>query len=247
MKRKPNIGKRTYTEEQFRMAIAESKTIKESLNKLGLGIGGGNYPSFHQLVVEFNIDISHFKGAMPPNAINKRPIEDYFNGTPTNGSYSFKKRLIVEGFFKEKCSICELEKWRGKKIPLELDHINGDRHNNKLENLRLLCPNCHAQTPTYCRGLRKKKLYSCIDCSANIGKKSKRCRSCASKICYSNYKEKIKWPSDEKLAEMVRNTPRSILKTMLGVSDNAISKRCQNRNIDQPPRGYWTKVKFGKI
>ena len=60
-----------------------------------------------------------------------------------------KRRLLSEGVLRPLCAACGREAWQGRVIPLELDHVNGDRADNRLDNLRLLCPNCHAQTPTY--------------------------------------------------------------------------------------------------
>lgn len=66
----------------------------------------------------------------------------------TSGNH-LKKRLIDAGLLKFRCRVCGLSKWRGKPISLQLDHKNGDGTDNRLKNLRLLCPNCHSQTPTY--------------------------------------------------------------------------------------------------
>jgi 5-methylcytosine-specific restriction endonuclease McrA len=75
-----------------------------------------------------------------------------------SSSHRLKKRLIAEGIFERKCSSCLNTEWAGKPIPLELDHINGDRSDNRIENLRLLCPNCHAFTITYRgRGIKKNR------------------------------------------------------------------------------------------
>lgn len=64
-------------------------------------------------------------------------------------SHKLRLKLIKDGIKKEKCEICGNHEWNGKTIPLELDHIDGDHYNNNLENLRIICPNCHAQTDTH--------------------------------------------------------------------------------------------------
>ncbi len=84
----------------------------------------------------------------------KTILTDVFDGKIYMNSNAFKKRLIKEGYKESKCSECGNEgEWNDKHLELELDHINGDSRDNRLENLRILCPNCHSQTPTF----RKKK------------------------------------------------------------------------------------------
>lgn len=80
----------------------------------------------------------------------KTPITDILEGKyPHYHTYKLGKRLIKEGYKNHKCEICNNTLWNNLPIPLELDHIDGNPYNHKLENLRLICPNCHAQTPTY--------------------------------------------------------------------------------------------------
>lgn len=70
-------------------------------------------------------------------------------GHPQFQTYKLKNRLLKEGIFIHKCAICGIDSWNNKQLNLELDHIDGNRINHALTNLRLLCPNCHAQTDTY--------------------------------------------------------------------------------------------------
>ena len=93
-----------------------------------------------------------YKGKKLPK---RQPIETYLVENRLVQSNNLKKRLINEGLKQHKCECCGITEWNGKITPIELDHIDGNRYNNTLENLRLLCPNCHAQTETY-RGKNKK-------------------------------------------------------------------------------------------
>lgn len=148
---------RSYTETQLINAVKESTSVRQVLSKLGLKEAGGNYQTIRKYVKELGLDTSHFSGqAWNKNQKigHKRPIEDYLSNKQPIKSYKLKKRLLDCGFLKPICSCCKKRTWLGNQIPLELDHIDGNTDNNLLKNLRLLCPNCHALTPTY-RGKNK--------------------------------------------------------------------------------------------
>ena len=82
---------------------------------------------------------------------NKISLEEILDGKhPHYQTLKLKKRLISDGIMENKCSDCGIESWQGKELVLHLDHIDGDNHNHSLVNLRLLCPNCHSQTDTWC-------------------------------------------------------------------------------------------------
>ena len=89
------------------------------------------------------IDIS------PQKLMKTREMDEYLSNKVPMQSDKLKIRLINEGYLEPQCAICERHFWVGETIPLQLDHINGNNDDNSLENLRLLCPNCHAQTPQY--------------------------------------------------------------------------------------------------
>lgn len=154
--------KRKYTDEQFIETVKNNYSISACLKELGLKPTGGNYKLFHKRLVDLNIDHSHFTGqghlkGKNHNWTPKRKLEgDILTENSCYNSKSLRKRLIKEGYKKHICECCNNKKWNGKPIPLELDHINGINTDNRLENLRLICPNCHAQTETY-RGKNKRK------------------------------------------------------------------------------------------
>ena len=79
-----------------------------------------------------------------------KPAKEYFNNESAISAYKLKNKLLKDGLKQHKCESCDREEWMGKPIPIELDHIDGNRYNNDLSNLRILCPNCHAQTDTHC-------------------------------------------------------------------------------------------------
>ena len=95
------------------------------------------------------------KGGVPPFIKTKydiqkaRPIEDYLSNKVPMQSDKLKERLLNANILEPKCSICGLFFWQQQHISLELDHKDGDHNNNKLSNLQLICPNCHAQTDNY--------------------------------------------------------------------------------------------------
>jgi Zn finger protein HypA/HybF involved in hydrogenase expression len=77
-------------------------------------------------------------------------VQDVIEGkVPQLSSYKVKRKLIKAGILKNQCSECGITRWNGKKISLELDHIDGNSHNHQLSNLRIICPNCHSQTETF--------------------------------------------------------------------------------------------------
>jgi len=175
---------RTYSREEFEKIVQESKTIREVLIKLGLHPAGGNYQTFHRTVKLWNVDTSHFVTARNGSYVGQsvdstqKPLYLYLENLLEISSSRLKKRLIKEGYFTNCCCACHLTTWMGQSIPLELHHIDGNHSNNALENLTMLCPNCHAQTKSHRvrkDGLSKTKRYRanhikvCPLCNKPIG------------------------------------------------------------------------------
>ena len=146
------MASRKYTEQALKEAIRTSSSFAEALRKLGLVPRGGNYATLHRAIARLELDTSHMTGQAHNRGKKfgpKRPLSLYLSNQFSIQSYKLKRRLLSEAVMPHQCVKCLLTRWNEQPIPLELDHINGNNADNRLGNLRLLCPNCHAQTPTY--------------------------------------------------------------------------------------------------
>lgn len=151
---------RKYSDEELIEAVRDSVSLAEVLRKLGIRDAGGNYVTLKQNIQRLGLDISHIGGqgwakGKRSSFVRNRSLEEILVKDSTyTSTFNLKNRLLAEGIFQHQCVSCKLTEWLERPIPLEIDHINGDRRDNRLENLRLLCPNCHALTETY-RGRNK--------------------------------------------------------------------------------------------
>lgn len=139
--------------------MSASTSLAQVIGRLGLKAAGGNYATIRRAIEQAGLDCSHFGGQAWSKGIvrgPKRPLEDYLANRFPISSYRLKMRLIHEGVLSARCNMCGGTDWLGQPIPLELEHRDGNPANNELKNLELLCPNCHAQTPTYRSRNRKR-------------------------------------------------------------------------------------------
>ena len=141
-----------FTKDQLLIMCAESESYRELAAKIGYNPDGGSCIKIIKDMCEsYNFDTSHFKGQGHTKNIGKfkTPIEKYLNNEQEITSFKLRNRLFAENFFEQKCYRCGLTEWLGNPIPLELHHKDGNKKNNNLDNLEILCPNCHYFTDTY--------------------------------------------------------------------------------------------------
>ena len=158
---------KSWSDEQLVDAVAQSKSYRSVIAKLGLIPAGGNYVQVQSKIKDLQLDTAHFTGkgwnkGTKYHSSSRPPIRDLLVSGSKVQSFKLKRRLYESGLKLQKCELCGWsETSTDGRIPLELDHINGEHNDNRLENLRILCPNCHSLQPTH-RG-KNKRGSTCAD------------------------------------------------------------------------------------
>jgi len=230
--------------------VNDSKSYKEILDKLEgdrYSSGSSYYVRLKQRLSDDDIDMSIFEENMRNNKKNclymtlakKNPIPNdiVFSSDSKTGRYSVKQRIINHNLIPYKCACCNVvDTYNGKPISLHLDHINGVNNDNRLENLRFLCPNCHSQTDTYAGKSRKIKNF--CSCGKSIAKKSIKCKKCTIQTtAFANFIPKKKFdPTTEELQTKLTEMNWNWTKTgkHYNVTGNAIKRRCKKLGIVSP-------------
>lgn len=244
--------KNKYHKDYLQEVVKESTNIKMVLQKLNLRSAGGNYKVINRYINEYNLDISHFdNGKFTSNSTptNKKSLKDVLVENSTYSRSSLKNRLYNEGILERKCSLCgQDENWNGMKISLIIDHINGIHDDNRIENLRIVCPNCNAGLDTFAG---KNRLLNKNENEVNIKKiiksdkinknkikhvhkeyckcgneKSKYSNSCDD--CFRKRRRKVERPLLEELIKDIELLGYSATGRKYGVSDNSIRKWIKN-------------------
>ena len=217
-------------EDTFRQYVSESKHWIDITRKIGYK-NHGNCSVIKKRIKELNIDVSHLNRTKYPKNIVYNLDEILIENSKYSSMVPLKKRLVRELGWELLCSVCKLKEWMNKPIPIEIDHINGIHTDNRIENLRFICCNCHAQTDTYKgKNIRNcikynNQEYKCLDCDKLINYKSIRCKTCSNKLITYNIRKIKDRPSLEQLKKDLEE-----LKTYVSVgkkyevSDNCIRK-----------------------
>jgi len=152
------------TKEEFQNVCYKCSTLADILRLFNLHVGAGNYKTLKDRVKYDSIDISHItlgqnsrKGRHYKNT-GKTPLSEILveNSTYSNRT-ALKRKLLINGLLENVCYVCKSPPmWRDKPLVLRLDHISGVSNDNRIENLRLVCPNCDSQSDTFCRGAKRR-------------------------------------------------------------------------------------------
>jgi len=229
----------SFTEQEARAAIAASLSYAEALRRLGLRSAGGNWRTLKRYAAEvWHIPVDHFdpraaqREAQRRRHIPPRPLEEVLVVDSTYSRGTLKRRLFGEGLKDRRCELCgQGEEWRGRTMALILDHVNGKATDNRLVNLRIVCPNCAATFDTHC-GRNLRLVRSCETCGAEFkaGHRAQRwCGSRCAQLGDAGRRGHIKLrravrPPYEQLVAAVRAEGFSAVGRAYGVSDNAIRK-----------------------
>lgn len=222
-----------YLKENLEVIVRESINLTDALRKMGLRAAGGNFKVLNKYIKLYNIDTSHHdenRRAQYNDLHNKKllPLNTLLVENCNYNRVNLKRRLYQSGLKERVCELCgQNELWNGNKLSLILDHINGVHNDNRIENLRIVCPNCNATLDTHCgknRGRRFTKCKSLGIENTNIDLRTiKRVRTDYQKE-KDKIRRKVERPSIEILLKEVKELGYSAVGRKYGVSDNAIRK-----------------------
>lgn len=206
---------------------------------------GVKYETLNKHLKSLGIDYAGNQSGKGIKGVKEKvPVEEYLGTGKFITASNLRKKLIECGLKDDRCECCGLDSWMGKKIPLELHHINLDHFDNRLENLQILCSNCHAIAHDYCntkgkkeyasdrkrRSLGSKKVKYCEYCGKElVGRKNKYCSQKCAHASNSNIPEKEEL--EKKLVEY--NWNKSKTGRYFGVSDNTVKKWIVKYNLSK--------------
>lgn len=216
------------SKEELQALYDTETSVTNILKHLGLDNKGNNFRTLKQRVLSEGICLEQYNINKAKIQANTRifcqiPLEDILKENSTYNRSALKKRLIKAGLLVDVCENCGLEPlWMGQRLVLQLEHKNGVSTDNRLDNLCLLCPNCHSQTGSFAgRKLKRKRI--------DKGDPRPKMR-------------KVEWPSKEQLQKLLWEKPTKHIAQDYGVSDKSVEKWAKKFGLSKPPRGYWQKL-----
>lgn len=225
--------------EELKRLVAESSSFREVAIKRGAKPAGGNCTSISHLCKRHGLDISHMTGQVHNKgkpAKNKKTAEQVLvMGDPLSGRMAADRlrRALFEQEVPHKCNDCNIDEWNGRKLVLEIDHIDGQYWNNQRDNLQFLCPNCHSFKTHAETKARKEQNLPNVDAERELKppklKKQK--------------EPKLRKPSvlahltKEQLEALVMQNSFVAVGQMFNISDNAVRRWCKKLGIEMPGQG----------
>lgn len=213
--------------DDFAAVCRSSQSIAKIMGRIGLSSHSSAYSSIRARALREGVDLSHIprglshrKGQPSPNRVSLE------HALRSGNRSQIKKVLLRDSVLKNECSVCGMPpEWNAQPLVLRLDHINGTSTDHTLTNLRLVCPNCDSQLPTFAGRNRKARIRTtCIDCGTHTTKNSLRCSRCENIRKQETTPTKIKWPDRVSLQTLLANASVESVARTLGVSGNAIRK-----------------------
>jgi hypothetical protein len=224
-----------FTETDLRDAVAASASYSETLRRIGLRPAGGNAGTIKKYIEAWNISTAHFdpyaasRGRQMRNA--RKPLVEILVEHSTYHRGHLKQRLYDEGLKQPFCEQCgQGEQWRGRRMAMILDHINGVGDDHRLENLQIVCPNCAATLDTHC-GRQNRHRHFCESCESEFLPNGSGQRWCSPKCAGTRLigvpkpeTRKVARPPHAQLVREVHALGWSAVGRRYGVSDNAVRK-----------------------
>lgn len=234
------IGK--YQPEAVQQIAKNCSSMRQLAEQLGYSANGGTTSKTITKYCEYyNISLEHFTN-LPKEQIKRNP-ENIFIENSTAGQATLRRWYEKGKYTEYKCAICSQEPfWNGKELTLTLDHINGNNKDDRLENLRWVCPNCDRQLDTFCSkntnyDLRKnkKQICYCKECGKEISSGATYCNACRGKL-----NRIVERPEPEELRNILiqNNGNFTAVGKLFSVNDNTIRKWCQKYNMPYHSQDY---------
>lgn len=223
--------RKTYSKEEVLAAHSNAGSIGEFISNLGMKKNGGNFQTGRAILKDHGLEPPIYdRGAQLSKARITYSDEEWFVKDAKRSNTASKKRMLGLGY-EEKCDDKDCSvgvSWNGKSLVLELDHIDGDMFNNELENLRLLCPNCHSQTDTFCNRGTRTATYNYCECGKRISDYAEKCNPCSGKVRPLQFD----WPPLDDIIKMVKSMSWVSIGKEIGCSDNAVKKHLLRNGVN---------------
>ena len=244
--------------DELKELVARNNTYTAIAKILSVSSTGGAIRDLKRQIRKYNIDTTHiddnWRKYISSATVKAVSFDELLvRNSKRRISDSAKRRLIREGMLNNECYLCKQEPvWFGKPLTLQIDHIDGDHYNNEIVNLRLLCANCHSQTPTHsvAKNIAKRPHNYC-GCGVEIAKQSTWCVSCFSmqispNLAHDHCERSHSYrrtprrfdPPFTELLDSVRRLPMTAIAKQYNVSDSAVRKRCKllgiNYKVESP-------------